>query len=113
MPLQALVVSTVAQLMDGDQPGKGSTGGAADSFVTIDPMLQASKSTAEAQLGAVQEAIVFIVGGGNYLERERLVQWGNSCTPKRGIIYGSTELLTGKQFCEQLAVLGRRSQGVA
>lgn len=108
-----MVVSTVAQLMDGDQPGKISSGGAADSFVTIDPMVQAGKSAADAQQGAAQEAVVFIVGGGNYLERERLVQWGNSCTPRRGIIYGSTELLTGHKFCAQLAMLGRRSQGIA
>lgn len=99
--------------MDGDQPGKGASGGAADSFVTIDPMVQAGKVPAEPQQAAAQEAVVFIVGGGNYLERERLVQWGNSCTPKRGIIYGATELLTGKQFCEQLAALGRKSQRAA
>lgn len=108
---QALVVSTVAQLMESEQPGK-QTAGAADGFVTIDPMIEAGKPAADAHSASAQDAIVFVVGGGNYLERERLVQWGNSCTPKRGVIYGSTEMLTGKQFCAQLAVLGRRSQGV-
>lgn len=110
--LQALVVSTVAQLMDSEQQGRSQTGGTADSFVVIDPLAEAGRSSTDAPHNGSQEAIVFIVGGGNYLERERLVQWGKACTPKRRVLYGATELLTGAQFCSQLAVLGKSSNSM-
>jgi sec1 family domain-containing protein 1 len=52
------------------------------------------------------------VGGGNYLERERLTQWAEQAAPKRRVLYGATELLSGQQFCEQLALLGQKSGAV-
>lgn len=104
------MVSTVAQLMDSEQQGgRSQTGSSVDSFITIDPLAEAGRTSADSPQTTSQEAIVFIVGGGNYLERERLVQWGKACTPKRTIIYGATEMLTGAQFCSQLAALGKSS----
>lgn len=110
--LQALVVSTVAQLMDSEQAGRSQSGSSVDSFVSIDPLAEAGRSAADAPQTGSQEAIVFIVGGGNYLERERLELWGKACTPKRHVIYGATELLTGAQFCSQLAALGKSSNSM-
>jgi sec1 family domain-containing protein 1 len=103
------VVSTVAQLMDCEQQGRSQSGSSVDAFLVIDPLVEAGRPASEIPQSSAHEAIVFIVGGGNYLERERLVQWGKACTPKRQVIYGATELLTGAQFCEQLATLGKSS----
>jgi sec1 family domain-containing protein 1 len=58
---------------------------------------------------STRDAIVFMIGGGNYLERERLTQWAAQCAPRKRVVYGATELLSGAQFCEQLAVLGQKS----
>lgn len=110
--VQALVVSTVAQLMDSEQQGRSQSGSSVDSFVVIDPLAEAGRAAADTPQSGSQEAIVFIVGGGNYLERERLVKWGEACTPKRHVLYGATELLTGAQFCAQLAALGKSSNSM-
>ena len=59
--------------------------------------------------GPSREAIVFMIGGGNYLEYESLVTWASRAQPAKSIVYGATELLTGEAFVEQLAELGRRS----
>lgn len=55
-------------------------------------------------------AIVFIIGGGNYIEYQNLVDY---CNPKsrsapgtRHIIYGSTDLMNANQFLQQLSQLG-------
>lgn len=104
---QALIVSAVAQLMDG-KPQSQSTS-AIDDFVLLDPKAQAGKAGADAARGPFREAIVFVVGGGNYLERERLAHWAKSCAPPRNVIYGATELLTGAEFVAQLGQLGTNS----
>ena len=59
--------------------------------------------------GPFREAIVFMIGGGNYLEAESLATWASRTQPPKNIIYGTTDLLTGEQFAAQLADLGRRS----
>ncbi|GAB6021737.1 Sec1 domain containing protein 1 [Chamberlinius hualienensis] len=55
-----------------------------------------------------QEAVVFVVGGGNYIEYQNLVDYAKSKTgaTQRRVIYGSTELLNASQFLEQLSKLG-------
>jgi len=62
-----------------------------------------------------REGIVFMVGGGNYLEFQNLKEYAENCSTKEGlpvsmtgtkIIYGSTEMLTGEQFLQQLHQLG-------
>lgn len=93
--------------MDSEQQGRSQSGSSVESFIMIDPLAEAGRAAGDAPQGGSQEAIVFIVGGGNYLERERLVRWGEACTPKRHVLYGATELLTGAQFCSQLASLGK------
>ena len=52
---------------------------------------------------------MFMIGGGNYLEYESLTTWAGRAMPPKSIVYGATELLSGSQFAEQLAELGRRS----
>ncbi|KXS21864.1 Sec1-like protein [Gonapodya prolifera JEL478] len=54
-----------------------------------------------------QEAIVFVVGGGNYLEYQNLQEYAQRQSQKKRITYGSTELLTANQFLNQLALLGQ------
>uniref|UniRef100_A0A0A9Y8F8 Protein sly1 homolog n=1 Tax=Lygus hesperus TaxID=30085 RepID=A0A0A9Y8F8_LYGHE len=60
------------------------------------------------------EAIVFIVGGGNYIEYQNLVDYAKSKSGTSGgavgtrrVIYGSTTLNNSKQFLKQLSLLGK------
>ena len=49
--------------------------------------------------GPFREALVFMIGGGNYLEYESLVTWAGRATPPKSIVYGATDLLSGEQVC--------------
>lgn len=58
-----------------------------------------------------RDAIVFVVGGGCYLEHHSLQEMAKRAppgSPKR-VIYGATEMLSGSEFISQLAELGRKS----
>ncbi|CAH1103945.1 unnamed protein product [Psylliodes chrysocephalus] len=57
-----------------------------------------------------QEAIVFVVGGGNYIEYQNLVDYAKAKTTAgntKRISYGSTTFNNAKQFLKQLALLGQ------
>ncbi|VDO58250.1 unnamed protein product [Onchocerca flexuosa] len=47
-----------------------------------------------------QDIIVFVIGGGNYVEYQNIVDYGKSKGLTR-ITYGCTELVNPKQFVEQ------------
>jgi len=53
-----------------------------------------------------RDAIVFVIGGGNYVEYQNLQEYGRKQPAKR-IIYGSTEVLKASEFIQQLDALGK------
>lgn len=71
-------------------------------------MQVASGRTSKA-MGPFKEAIVFMVGGGNYLEYESLSVYAARSTPPKNILYGATDLLAPEVFASQLGELGRRA----
>ncbi|PIA56813.1 hypothetical protein AQUCO_00700872v1 [Aquilegia coerulea] len=80
-----------------------------ESYLVFDPRAPKSSSGAAAHLkGPFKEAIVFMIGGGNYVEYEGLQELAQRQQPVKHIVYGTTELLTGMQFVEQLTQLGQK-----
>ncbi|CAI9095476.1 OLC1v1031438C1 [Oldenlandia corymbosa var. corymbosa] len=79
-----------------------------ETCLTFDPCASHNSSRSCHPDGPFKEAIVFMIGGGNYVEYENLVGLARRQQPARNIIYGATEILTGEEFVEQLAVLGRK-----
>ncbi|GAB4849105.1 Vesicle trafficking between the ER and Golgi [Ancistrocladus abbreviatus] len=78
-----------------------------DSYVLFDP--RAPKSSSGSHLrGPFKEAVVFMIGGGNYVEHGSLQDLAHRQQPSKHIIYGTTEILTGGEFVEQLALLGKK-----
>ncbi|ELU01084.1 hypothetical protein CAPTEDRAFT_149404 [Capitella teleta] len=85
-----------------------------DDFRYFDPkLLRATDSNSiPRNRSPFQEAMVFVVGGGNYIEYQNLVEY---CKGKAGganakrVIYGCTELLNASQFLKQLEKLGLES----
>lgn len=55
-----------------------------------------------------REAIVFMVGGGNYIEYNSLQELWQRNEVVKNVIYGATEMLTGSELIEQLALLGQK-----
>ncbi|GAA0138790.1 membrane trafficking regulatory protein [Lithospermum erythrorhizon] len=101
---QLAVSRTVEALMEGKPDPE------IDSYLVFDP--RAPKSTAGTSSnhlkGPFKEAIVFMVGGGNYVEYGSLQELAQRQQPAKHIIYGTTEILTGDEFVEQLAQLGKK-----
>eukprot|EP00891_Asterochloris_glomerata_P004186 jgi/Astpho2/4186/fgenesh1_pg.00064_%23_12_t len=98
---RAAVTSAVESLMEAKATPEN------DAYVSLDP--KAPLNGTSRVVGPFKEAIVFMVGGGNYLEYESLSGWASRAQPPRSIVYGATELLTGEQFLQQLATLGQQT----
>ena len=59
--------------------------------------------------GPFKEAVVFMIGGGNYLEYECLSLYASRSQPPKNILYGATDIISAEGFAQQLADLGKRS----
>ncbi|KAF2071397.1 hypothetical protein CYY_007291 [Polysphondylium violaceum] len=71
-------------------------------YLYMDPKIQ-NKSNVPRRTTPFKEAIVFTVGGGNYVEYQNLQDYSKKSNKK--IIYGTTELLTSKDFLAQIKTL--------
>ncbi|KAF3787703.1 SEC1 family transport protein [Nymphaea thermarum] len=99
---QLALTRTVEALMEG-KPNPDI-----DSYLLFDPRAPKSSSGMGNVLrGPFKEAIVFMIGGGNYIEYSSLQELAQRQPPKH-VIYGTTEVLNGVEFAEQLMVLGRK-----
>lgn len=102
---QAAVTVAVEALMEA-KPNPDT-----DGYAVFDPKAPLGK--AQRPAGGFKEAIVFMIGGGNYLEYESLAVWASRAQPApKTVVYGATELMTGERFLGQLAELGRKSRAV-
>lgn len=57
-----------------------------------------------------QEAYVFMVGGGNYIEYQNLQEYCKRHQGSKKITYGTSELMNAQQFLTQLSELGQAEQ---
>ncbi|KAE8724739.1 SEC1 family transport protein SLY1 [Hibiscus syriacus] len=81
-----------------------------DSYLVFDPCAPKSSSGSSSShlKGPFKEAIVFTFGGGNYVEYGSLQNLAQHQQPVKHVIYGTTEILTGMEFVEQLSQLGNK-----
>ncbi|XP_048586451.1 sec1 family domain-containing protein 1 [Nematostella vectensis] len=56
-----------------------------------------------------QEAIVFMVGGGNFIEYQNLMDYAKRSSGTKKVFYGASEVLNASQFIKQLSRLGEDS----
>lgn len=106
---QAAVTVAVESLMDG-KPNPET-----DGYAYFDPKGPDTGGRGGMQrgVGTFQEALVFMIGGGNYLEHESLACWAARSVPgPKHVMYGATEILHGEDFLRQLEELGRASGAV-
>jgi hypothetical protein len=83
-----------------------------DDYRYFDPkLLRSTDSTNPARnRQGFNDAIVFMIGGGNYIEYQNLQDYAKnrSTISTKRIVYGCTELVNASQFLEQLAKLGQQ-----
>ncbi|GAB4817085.1 hypothetical protein N2152v2_004131 [Parachlorella kessleri] len=103
---QAAVTVAIEALMDGRQTQE------ADTYAVFDPKAPAGRAAKPS--GPFKEAVVFMIGGGNYLEAESLSCWAGRAQPTpKHVVYGATDLLSGEEFLQQISELARRSGAAA
>lgn len=81
-----------------------------DDFRYFDPkLLRSDSSGIPRNKSPFQEAYVFMVGGGNYIEYQNLVDYAknksNAGAPRK-VVYGCSDLTSATQFLKQLERLG-------
>lgn len=101
---QLALTRTVEALMEGKPNPE------IDTYLVFDPRAPKSSSGASSShlKGPFKEAIVFMIGGGNYVEYGGLQELAQRQQPIKHVIYGTTEILTGSEFVEQLSFLGKK-----
>ncbi|KAK4688348.1 sec1 family domain-containing protein 1, partial [Tremellales sp. Uapishka_1] len=86
-----------------------------DDYLLFDPKAMRSRTTTQSRTRSnYQEAVVFVVGGGGYVEYSNLMEWANRSQREGGgggkkITYGSTEIQSPTAFVNGLAELGASS----
>jgi len=67
-----------------------------ESYLILDPRASKSGSSSSSHVkGPFREAIVFMVGGGNYVENKSWQELTQRQETVENIIYGATEILNG------------------
>lgn len=101
---QLALTRTVEALMEGKPNPE------IESYLIFDPRAPKSSSGSSGShlKGPFKEAMVFMIGGGNYVEYGSLQMLAHRQQPTKHIIYGTTEILSGGEFVEQLALLGHK-----
>lgn len=77
--------------------------GSAEGYLFYDPKVPNIRGVPDYLKGTTfDEIIVFVVGGGAYCEYHNLKLYAQNPRSKKNIIYGCTELLSSKEFLEEL-----------
>lgn len=87
-----------------------------DDYLYLDPKLMKGSESMPRNRAAFQDAVVFIVGGANYIEYQNLVDYvrqKQSSNITKRIIYGSSTLMNAEQFVKQLTTLGSELESTA
>jgi len=77
-----------------------------DSYKYFDPKLARAGDSGRKSKTPFTDAIVFVVGGGNYIEYHNLMEYARG-KPGRRISYGCSELVNANQFLSHLTNLGQ------
>ncbi|CCE65448.1 hypothetical protein TPHA_0L00910 [Tetrapisispora phaffii CBS 4417] len=77
-----------------------------DSYLYLDPRATRGSQTKKPKRQSYNKSIVFVVGGGNYLEYQNLQEWAHSelHNPKK-VMYGSTAIVSPNDFLSEISTL--------
>ncbi|KAL7752749.1 Vesicle trafficking between the ER and Golgi [Sorochytrium milnesiophthora] len=99
----------ITRAVESIMSGSGDTN---DEYLLFDPRTKRDAGsnrnvmqTGNRNRAGYDEAIVFVVGGGGYVEYQNLMELEKQGNGKRKITYGCTELLTPSMFLKQIAML--------
>lgn len=102
------ITNIVETIMDpSGSSGNGNSIQLTDDYLYLDPKSRGGHSKPPKRQ-SYNEAIVFVVGGGNYLEYQNLQEYAHSPhNSVQHVVYGSTNLVTADEFLRECQELGR------
>lgn len=101
-----LPITTVVEAIMDPNTASSNSIQITDDYLFLDPKSRGGHSKPPKRQ-VYQEASVFVVGGGNYLEYQNLTEWATQPNrPAKRVIYGSTDIVTAKEFLSEVATLG-------
>lgn len=80
-----------------------------DDYLYFDPKIIRGSHSKPPKRQPYLEAVVFVVGGGNYLEYQNLQEWANLATTQgntKSVVYGSTQIFSPSAFLKEVSLLG-------
>ncbi|CCH41634.1 Syntaxin-binding protein 2 [Wickerhamomyces ciferrii] len=80
-----------------------------DDYLYYDPKVIRGSHSKQPKRQSYLESVVFVVGGGNYLEYQNLQEWANLATSQgnsKSVIYGSTQIYSPTSFLKEISSLG-------
>lgn len=78
-----------------------------DEYLFLDPKSRGGHSKPPKRQ-SYQESLVFVVGGGNYLEYQNLEQWASDPNKVgKKVIYGSTDIISATDFLQECSNLSK------
>lgn len=97
------VVEAIMDPLDSSQKNLETT----DGYLYFDPRVTRGSHTKKPKRQSYNKSLVFVVGGGNYLEYQNLQEWAHSQlhNPKK-VMYGSTSISTPGDFLREISELG-------
>ncbi len=75
----------------------------------MDPKMPKGAQAGSRVHQAFRDAVVCVVGGGNYLEYQGLQEMARAMPQKCNVVYGSTEMLMPTEFLQQITELGTKA----
>ncbi|SCU81777.1 LADA_0C01002g1_1 [Lachancea dasiensis] len=77
-----------------------------DNYLYFDPKVIRGSHSKKPKRQSYNKSIVFVVGGGNYLEYQNLQEWAHSQPSNaKTVMYGSTAIVTPENFLGEIATL--------
>lgn len=99
------VTNALASVMDPLNSSQSSLE-ATDDYLYFDPRVMRGAHSQKPKRQSYNKALVFVVGGGNYMEYQNLQEWAHQQGSSKKVIYGSTAIITPSSFLEELSKLG-------
>lgn len=104
---KSLPITSIVEAITDPTHASNATTSMTDEYVYLDPKSRGGHSKPPKRQ-AYDEGIVFVVGGGNYLEYQNLTEWSTQPgKPPKSIVYGSTDIVTAKAFLQEVSKLGQ------
>lgn len=102
-----LPVTNIVEAIMNPQNGQTVSVQHTDNYLYLDPKSRGGHSKPPKRQ-TYTESLVFIIGGGNYLEYQNLQEWSSQQNQApRKVIYGGTDIVSPNDFLNECAELGR------